>query len=554
MTIRTLAPVAALAFSLGLAGPAAVSAQDVPHAVGGTGVAPLFDDRGTYHWAVSTKVPEAQRYFDQGMRLMSGFNLEEAERSFEQAEQLDPTCAMCAWGTALSLGPHINLPALPDRTVKANAAAQRAQKLAASASPYEQALIAAIATRYSDPAPTAPDAQAKLDSTYAAAMHGVMQKFPDNVDAKVLWAEAEMDVHPWDYYTPDGEARPWTPEIVSTLESVLAKSPNHVQANHLYIHAVEASKHPERGLAAAQRLEGVAPGDGHLVHMPSHIYKRIGRYDTSAEDNRKAIKADDRYRAAVNPQGFYLMYVAHNHQFLMASCWMSGRFEEAIKEARAVTNVMPLDMLRQMPGFDLVVAYPVWTLVRFGRWQDVLQEPLPPSDFAYACAVTHAARAIAHASLGHMADAATERDSMAAIASHVPAEATEGLNSAKLLLSIASGLVDGVIAAKSGKTDQAIASLTAAVQAEDQLRYDEPSDWYFPARHALGDVLLNAGRAKEARAVYEADLARNPDNGWSLTGLAKSMRATKDKDAGATEARAEKAWKNADQKFAASWL
>jgi len=551
MTIRSLAPAVALLIALA---PVTGRAQDVSHAVGGTGVAPLFDDRGSYHWTVTTKVAEAQRYFDQGMRLMSGFNLEEAERSFEQAEQLDPSCAMCAWGTALSLGPHINLPALPDRTVKANAAAQRAQKLAASASPYEQALIAAMVTRYSDPAPTTPDAQARLDSTYAAAMHGVMQKFPDRLDAKVLWAEAEMDVHPWDYYSVEGEPRPWTPEIVSTLEAVLAKAPDHVQANHLYIHAVEASKHPERGLRSAERLEGVAPGDGHLVHMPSHIYKRIGRYDTSAETNRRAIKADDRYRAAVNPQGFYLMYVAHNHQFLMASCWMNGRYEEAIKEARAVTNVMPLDMLRQMPGYDLIVAYPVWTLARFGRWQDVLQEPLPPSDFAYACAVTHAARAMAHASLGHMTDAAAERDSMEAIVSHVPAEATEGLNSAKQLLSIASGLVDGVIAAKAGKTDQAIVFLTAAVQAEDQLRYDEPSDWYFPARHALGDVLLNAGHAKEARAVYEADLARNPDNGWSLTGLAKSMRALKDKDASAAETRAEKAWKNADQKIAASWL
>jgi tetratricopeptide (TPR) repeat protein len=239
----------------------------------------------------------------------------------------------------------------------------------------------------------------------------------------------------------------------------------------------------------------------------------------------------------------------------MASCWMNGRAEEALKESRATNGVIPLDMLRQMPGFDLIVAYPVWTLARFGRWNEVLAEPAPPSDFAYATAVWRAARAIAHASLGHAADAAAERDSMRALAAVIPAEATEGFNSAKQLLSIASGLVDGIMAAKAGRTDEAVHALATAVQAEDELRYDEPSDWYYPARHALGAVLLQAGRAQAAQAVYEADLRHNPENGWSLTGLVKSLRAQKKtKEAAAVELRATKAWKSADTKIATSWL
>lgn len=519
----------------------------------GAAAPPLFNDRGTYHLAISTKVAEAQKYFDQGMRLMYGFNLEEAERAFEQAEKLDPRCGMCAWGTAFSLGPHINLPALPDRTVKAHAAAQRAVKLLATATPLEKELIQAMAKRYSDPAPTTPDAQAKLDQGYSAAMHDVMQRHPGNLDVAVLWVESAMDVHPWDLYAPDGEPKPWTAEIVSTLETVLQKSPQHVGANHFYIHAVEASKHPERALAAAHRLGTMSPGDGHLVHMPSHIYERVGLYDQSAEWNRKAIEADNRYRAAVNPQGFYLMYVAHNHQFLMAACMMSGRYKEGLAQARAVEEVMPLDMLRQMPGFDLVIEYPTWTMVRFGKWNDVLGEPAPPQDFAYSRAVWHAARSMADAALGRLDAAQGERDSLVSIAAAVPTEATEGLNSAKTLLSIATNLANGELEAKRGNTDAAVTALQEAVKLEDGLRYDEPSDWYFPVRHVLGDVLLQANRAADAQAVYEADLDHNRDNGWALTGLAKSLQAQgKAKDAAAANMRLAKAWKDADTKITAS--
>ena len=516
-------------------------------------IAPLFDDRGDYHWAISTASPEAQRYFDQGMRLMFGFSLEEAERSFERAEALDSTCAMCAWGTAFSLGPHINLPALPERTVKAYAAAQRAQRLTANASPRERALIEAIGKRYSDPAPSDAAGQTRLDSTYSAAMHDVLRQFPDDADVNVLCAESAMDVHPWDLYTPESQPKPWTADIVATLEKAMALSPNHAGANHLYIHAVEASTDPGRALVAAKRLESLSPGEGHLVHMPAHIYHRIGQFDRSCEVNRKAVLADERYRKAVNPQGFYLMYSAHNHQFLMWSCWMAGRYEESLRESRAMLDVMPLDMLRQIPGFDFVVAYPTWTFVRFGRWQDVLNEPSPPVDFAYARATWHVARAIAEAELGRFADASADHDSAVALAAVLPAEAIEGLNSATSLMSIGTDFATGMIQARQGDVDAAVRTLTRAALAEDQLRYDEPADWYVPVRHALGAVLLKAGRPAEAQKVYEQDLARNPGNGWSFTGLAKSLKAQrKSKDATLAEARALKAFKDADTKLAGS--
>lgn len=554
--VSSTAAVLGLAFAIASCVALTTSARaEAPAAAPSAATAPLFDDRGDYHMSVSTKSPEAQRYFDQGMRLMFGFNLEEAERSFERAEQLDSTCAMCAWGTAFSLGPHINLPGLPERTVKANAAALRAQRLVANASPRERALIEAIGKRYSDPAPIDPAGQARLDSSYSAAMHDVLAHYPDDPDINVLWAESAMDVHPWDLYTPDRQPKPWTAEVVAALEKALAKAPNHVGANHFYIHAVEASANPGRALEAAKRIESMSPGEGHLVHMPAHIYHRVGQFDRSCEVNRKAVLADERYRKAVNPQGFYLMYSAHNHQFLMWSCWMAGRYEEALREARGTLDVMPLDMLRQIPGSDYTIVYPAWTFVRFGRWQDVLNEPSPPSDFAYARGTWHAARAVAEAELGRLGEAAADRDSAAAMAAVLPAEAPEALNGARTLMSIATDFATGVIAWKQGDTETAVRTLSHAVATEDQLRYDEPSDWYVPVRHVLGAVLLAAGRAAEAQQVYTKDLERNPGNGWALSGLARSLKAQhKGKEATVAEAKAIKALKDADVKIEGSWF
>lgn len=547
---------ATLLIALALASPAAAAqGGDATHgAPPATTAAPLFEDRGNFHMPVTTSSPQAQRYFDQGMRLMFGFNLEEAQRSFEQAEKLDTTCAMCAWGTALSLGPHINLAALPERTVVADVAVKRAQSRLDGASPMERALVEAITHRYATPAPTTPAAQAALDSSYAAAMHAVMRKYPENATIAVLWADAAMDMHPWDLYLPDRTPQPWTAEIVAALEKALGLEPNHVGANHLYIHAVEASSAPERALESARRIGAIAPGEGHLVHMPSHIYHRVGQFDLSNEANRRAVIADDRYRKAVNPQGFYLMYSMHNHQFLMWSCWMAGRYEESLRESRAMLDLIPLDMLRQMPGFDFAIAYPIWTLVRFGHWQEVLAEPAPPQDFAFARGAWHAARAIANAQLKHPDAATADRDSAVALTALLPADALEGLNNARTLLTIATNFATGVIAAQRGDTQFAVETLTRAANAEDQLRYDEPSDNYLPVRHALGAILLAKGRAKEAQAVYERDLDRNPGNGWALMGLAKSLKAQRrPKDANIAEARALKALKDADVKITGSW-
>jgi tetratricopeptide (TPR) repeat protein len=292
-----------------------------------------------------------------------------------------------------------------------------------------------------------------------------------------------------------------------------------------------------------------------MVHMPSHIYLRLGDYERSAECNRRAIRADDAYRARANPQGFYLMYVAHNHQFLMASCWMMGRREEALREARATLDVVPVDMLRQMPGFDLVLGYPAWTHLRFGRWDEVLAEPPPPPDFAYAAGAWRAARGLALLALGRPDEAAAERDSLLEIRKIVPAGTVEGLNDAHVLLDIANGMLSGAIAAKRGQVDEGVKLMAAAAAAEDGLRYNEPRDWYVPVRHLLGSVLLAADRPAEAQKVYETDLDRNPENAWALAGLVRSLRAQgQAKPAAAAEARVARAAKSADVRITASWM
>jgi tetratricopeptide (TPR) repeat protein len=514
-----------------------------------------FDGMGATHRTITTSSPEAQKFFDQGLAWMWSFNLEEAQRSFEQAEKLDPSCAMCAWGTAFSLGPHINLPALPERTVAANKAAMRALALKSKASPVEQALIDAMVKRYSDPAPSTPEGQHDLDQAYADAMKAVAKRFPKDDDVQAIWVESMMDLHPWDFWKGDGTAEPWTPEIVSTLEALLARNPNHAGANHYYIHAVEASPHPEKGLDAAQRLQTMVPTSGHMVHMPSHIYKRIGRYEESAKWNRRAITADSAYRAKANPHGFYMMYIAHNQQFLMATCWMEGRAAEAMTATRAALAEVPPDMLTMMPGFDLVLGYPVWTMARFGQWDNLLAEPAPPEGFAYAKAVWHCARGIAYTTKGQLEQAKVERDSMTALGVRIPDDANEGNNSAHSLFDLATNLLDAEMAAKRGDNKSAAAAYEKAVLLEDGLRYDEPSDWYYPVRHHYGAFLLATGQAAQAEKVYRADLVRNPENGWALNGLAMSLKAQKkDKDAAPVEARAAKAWKNADTKIASSRL
>ena len=509
--------------------------------------APLFDNLGDYHRTISTYLPQAQRYFDQGLRLMFAFNLEEAERSFRAAVAIDPTCGICNWGVALALGPHINFPATPERTVAANAAAKAAREHAAGATAAERALIEAVSKRYSDPAPTTPEGQAALDTAYAEAMRATAKALPHDADVAYLAAEALLDLHPWDLYETDGTAKAWTPEIVGLLERALAEAPDHPGLCHLYIHSVEASTRPERAVGAAERLRASMPGAGHLVHMPSHIFQRVGRYADSALANERAVAADGGYLPQAGNFLIYPMYAAHNHQFLWFAAQMEGRSAAAYAAARDTAARLPLEMLRAMPGYDGWLAYPVWTLVRFGRWQGVLAEPLPPAEFAYASAVAHIARAIAQARLGNLEEAGKESAEAERNYSLLPAEATQGFNPVTALAQIARDLSGAEMARSRGDWDGAIARLSEAVGLEDALRYDEPTDWYFPVRHVLGPLLLEAGRTAAAEALFRADLGRNPENGWVLTGLAAALRRQgRENEAAAVDRRLAFAWSRAD--------
>lgn len=532
--------------------PAAAVAPPAPPASAAPAAPPLLDNLGGYHRAVTTSSPEAQRYFDQGLRLLFAFSLEEAQLSFEAAARLDPACASCWWGAAMSLGPHINVPGMPDRTLAAHRAIAQALALAPRATAVEQALIAAAAKRSSDPAPADKAAQAALDQAYAGAMREMTRRFPDDLDAAALYAEALMDVHPWDYWTAAGAPQPWTVEILATLEGVLRRDPAHPGANHYYIHAVEASPHPERALAAADRLSNLMPGAAHLVHMPSHVYARVGRYADASAANRRAIVADQAFIERFHPQGFYMMYAAHNHQFLWSTSLMEGRGAEALQQAREAAAMLPPEALRAMPGYDGGLEIPIWTLVRIGRFAEALREPAPPADFSYATAAWHAARGVALAASGKPADAEPERRAVADALAAIPADAPQGFNTARSLLAVALPLLDGEMAAARGQRPAAVAKLREAVAAEDALNYDEPSDWYFPLRPRLAALLLAANRAAEAQAVCEEDLRRHPENGWALAGLAESLRRQqKAADAQRAEQRLARAWATADLKPAA---
>jgi tetratricopeptide (TPR) repeat protein len=356
-----------------------------------------------------------------------------------------------------------------------------------------------------------------------------------------------MDLHPWDYWGAAGDAKEGTAEILRLLELVLAKNPNHPGANHYYVHAVEASSAPERGLAAADRLRTLMPGAAHMVHMPSHLYARVGRYADAAEANRKAIKVDDAYLAQRKEQGFYMMYVAHNHQFLWWTALMQGRSVEALAEARAVQAMAPPEMLKDMPGFDLVLGYSIWTLLRTGKYDLVLAEPAPPAGFPWLAGTTHAARSIALSRLGRVPEAQAEIQAMTKLSGQIPADAVEGLNPAQLTYSIATAVAQGELARALHSDGEAERLLRSAVAMEATLRYDEPPDWYTPASGNLGDFLLAAGRAAEAQQVFEADLERYPENGWGLAGLTQALRAQKKtQEAAAAEARLAKAWAQAD--------
>jgi tetratricopeptide (TPR) repeat protein len=532
--------------------PAAPAGAPAPHAgpstiAGWADGAMLFGDLGVWHRPVTTFSAEAQAYFDQGLRLAYGFNHDEAARSFARAATIDPGCAMCFWGLALTLGPNYNTPMLPGRAQVAWQALERARAAAPRTTPVEQALIAALAVRYAGPEPRPPAQQQAGNVAYAAAMRQVASLYPNDDDVQVLYAESLMDTNPWKLWGPDGTAAPHTEEIVATLETVLLRDPAHPGANHYYIHAVEASPNPGRALAVAERLPSLMPGAGHLVHMPAHIYQRVGNYAWASESNRRAIAADERYLARTRPLGYYPMYVGHNWGFLSYSAAMEGRSAESLAAAREAARALPPEMLTAMPGMDFFAAEPLLAMVRFGRWEELRREPRPPAAYMVQTALWLHARGMADASTDHLDEATQDLAELRTLQASLPADLQAGNNSARDIANVGTLALQARIAEVNGDSNAAVAYWREAVAAQDRLIYAEPADWFYPMRHYLGAALMDAHDYVAAEQVYREDLWRNPGNGWSLYGLRQSLRAQgRTDEAARVWAEFDRAWANAD--------
>jgi tetratricopeptide (TPR) repeat protein len=504
----------------------------------------LLPNLGTLHRQVSTSNKEAQAYFDQGLRLNFGFNHDEAARSFARAAQLDPTCASCFWGVALTLGPNYNVPMLADRAAVAWAAITRAKELAPRATPVEQALIDALVKRHKGPEPLEPPAMQPFIEAYAAAMREVAKKFPTDDDVQVLFAESAMNVNPWKLWSLDGKAAPGTDEIVSTIETVLARNTGHPGANHYYIHVVEASPHPEKALPSADRLGSLMPGAGHIVHMPAHIYQRVGRYMDATETNRKAVAVDNQYLAATKPPGYYPMYLGHNWGFLAYSASMEGRAADALTASRESARALPPHLLCAMPGMDFFAAEPLLVMVRFSKWDDLIAEPRPDAKYPVLTALWLHGHGMALAARGKLDDAQKDHAELVALHDKIPADMLAGLNPAREIAKVAAKILEARLA-EARKQPAHLALWAEAVALEDKLAYSEPADWFYPVRHFHAAALLAAKKPKDAEAVYREDLKRNPGNGWALYGLAQSLKAQK-KDASAADKDFKKAWARSD--------
>jgi tetratricopeptide (TPR) repeat protein len=504
----------------------------------------LFTDLGDHTHPITTDQPLAQRWFDQGLRLAYGFNHEEAKLAFEECTRVDAEAAMCWWGIAYTLGLNYNLPADAERDRAAYAAVTKA-RAARHASPAEQAYVEAIAKRY---APDAPMERRALDEAWAAAMLDVARRYPNDLDAQTIAAESLMDLQPWDLWTIDGLPKGNALQIVALLEGVLARDPSHPGANHYYIHAVEASAAPDRATGAADRLRALNINTGHLVHMPSHIYVRTGRWAEATEANVDAIASDEAYIAKWKPEGPYpMMYYSHNVHFRSFSAGMEGRQVEAIGSARKVASDITPEMMHHMPMLEGIVAAPRFQLVRFSRWDDVLAEPAPGAQQRYLTGIHHWARGVAFTAQGKLKDADAEARKLDVILAATPEkELATQVNTGKRLLGIASNHLHGEIAAARGRTTDAVRRLEQAIALEDGATYMEPPDWFNPIRPSLGAVLLRAGRARDAARVYGEDLVRYPENGWSLAGLATSLERVGDPGAADVRARLAKAWARAD--------
>jgi tetratricopeptide (TPR) repeat protein len=504
---------------------------------------------GSVHHPVKTSSPEAQKMFDRGMALDYGFNHNQAQRCFQRAAELDPNMAMAYWGIALVQGTNYNMPVDADGEKRAYASVQKALALSAGGPAKERDYIQALAKRYTD-APN-PDYD-KLEAAYHDAMREVYKRYPDDLDAATLFAESGMNLHPWKLYDRDGKPAPGTTEIVSVLLSVLKRDPNHLGANHFYIHAVEASAHPETGLASAHRLAGLAPASGHLVHMPAHIYIRTGDHEASEKTNQAAAQADEAYFAVAHPQGIYpMMYYTHNIHFICVENAFMGNYAASLAAARKVQEFVA-PHVKELGMLDVFYSLPLQIMVRFHRWGDILAEPQPGASFVFTSGTWHFARALASADAGKLEQARAE---LAELKRATPAMSKVsgnpvGPHNGEVIPQIMAELVETHIAGAQKQTSAAIEHLRSAVALQDSMDYDEPPDWLYPMREPLGAALLQAGKAAEAESVFREDLKRNPNNARSFFGLAESLKAQrKTAEAAAAQQKFEQGWKRADAKL-----
>ena len=521
--------------------------------------APLFEGMGDYHMPITTTDSNAQRYFDQGMVLAFGFNHAESIRSFRAAQTLDSGCAMCFWGEALATGPNINVTSngkaimTPAERANARAAIDQALALTHDLTPKERDWIQALDQRYDGQADTPRD---PLDRAWADALADMAARYPDDTTVASVYAEALMNTMPWDYWGPDGEAKPDTQAVIASLEAVMAADPDHPLALHLYIHALEASSNAAKAEPTADRLANLVPGSGHLVHMPSHIYFRVGRYQDSALANIRAAEVDEAYIAQCNAQGFYpALYYPHNIHFLWASATMQGQSALSLDSARRVVANVRVEQVEQFPTIQFFRTVPMLSLVRFARWDEILAEPEPYEPFAFARAIWHYGRGVAHAALGDTEAALIELAAIEQLEPEVDEIFMGNVYPARDLLGIAKALLAGEMAYRAGDAASAVLAFEEAVALQDALPYTEPPFWYYPTRQSLGAALLASGRVAEARAVFERDLQQYPMNGWSMFGLAEALRRQGD-DAGAGKvaARFEAVWQFADVELTSSIL
>jgi tetratricopeptide (TPR) repeat protein len=510
----------------------------------GSKPATLMSGLGDLHHPVSTSNPQAQQFFDQGLRLIYAFNHDEAGHSFQRAAELDPKLAMAYWGIAEAVGPNYNDPASDDRFKAAHDAIQKALDLSGNGSAIEKAYIEAMAKRF----PGDPKAdRRKAAEDYRDAMREVVKQYPDDLDAATLFAESGMNLHPWGLWHPDGTPEAGTEEIVSTLESVIRRDPNHLGAIHYYIHSVEASRSPERALAGANRLATLAPAAGHIVHMPAHVYIRTGDYDAAVKTNQKAATADEAYINASGAQGIYpMMYYSHNLHFIAMCSAMNGNYAESKKAADMLAaHVAPA--VTDMPPLEGFMTIPMAVEVRFHRWSDILTAKPPDPAMKVSTVFYHFARGMALAATGKVADAEAEHKLVSEAEQATPEDVVFAMpvnNKAKDILKIAKNVLGAKIALAKNDNEGAITMLRQAVVVQDSLKYDEPPDWFFPVRESLGAVLLSSGNALEAEKVFREDLDHNPRNPRSLFGLREALKAQKrDYDAGFIQKQFDASWK-----------